>query len=109
MKRFSDAKVKYGFTGFYAYAASDGFFHKKHYVIIALSPIVILGCVLLILNFLVPVSWFWIVYIIQVLNISGAAGDLYVTLKMNKMPSDILVQDAGVSMTVYAKADEPKA
>ena len=58
--------------------------------------------VLLIINLLVPDEWIWIVYLIQITNISGATGDFYVTVKFLKMPEDILVKDKGVSMTVYA-------
>lgn len=102
MKKFSGIKPKYGFTGLYAYAGSSAYFNRKSYIIIALAPIVILGIVLLILQFLVPVSWFFVVYLIQVCNVSGAAGDIYVTCKMSRMPADILVNDVGVSMTVYS-------
>jgi hypothetical protein len=37
MKLFSDAKVRFGFMGLVAYATSDGYFHKKPYVVIALA------------------------------------------------------------------------
>lgn len=102
MKHFSGAKVHYGFTGMYAYAGSEAYFNKKSYIIIALAPVVVWGFVLLLLNFLVGTSWFWCVYFIQICNISGAAGDVYVTYKFSKMPEDILIQDIGVSMTVYS-------
>ena len=95
-------ELVHGFTGLYAYAGSEAYFNKKSYIIIALAPVVVWGFVLLLLNFLVGTSWFWCVYFIQVCNISGAAGDLYVTYKFSKMPEDILIQDTGVSMTVYS-------
>lgn len=102
MKHYSKAKVRYGFTGLYAFAGSDAYYNKKAYITIALAPVVAWGVVLLILNFIVPVTWFWIVYMIQVCNLSGAAGDFYVTCKFSKMPKDILVRDSGVAMTVYS-------
>ena len=102
MKKFSGVKPKYGFTGLYAYAGSTAYFDRKHYIIIALAPIVIWGIVLAVLQFAVPDSWAWIVYFIQIINISGAAGDIYVTYKMSRLPADILVNDVGVSMTVYS-------
>ena len=34
---------------------------------------------------LVSAPWFWVVYLVQVSNLSGAAGDLYVTSLMLKM------------------------
>jgi len=102
MKRFSGEKVKYGFTGMYAYAGSDACFDKKSYIIIALAPVVIWGVVLAVLSVVVSEPWFWVVYFIQISNLSGAAGDYYVTWKFRSLPSDILVQDSGVSMTVYS-------
>lgn len=107
MKIFGAKKIRYGFTLLYAYAGStEDYFRKKQYIIIALAPVIIWGIVLGILSFLVPVSWFWIVYIIQIMNISGAAGDVYVTAKFSKLPSDILVNDTGFEMTVYSAKNE---
>ena len=34
--------------------------------------------------------------------LSGAAGDLFVTVKFSRMPSDVLIQDYGVGMKVYS-------
>lgn len=106
MRHYCEAKVKFGFTGLYAYAGSEGYYCRRHYIIIALAPIVFWGAVLLLVNFLVPPSWFYVVYWIQVMNLSGAAGDLYVSWKMHKMPPDILVQDTGVEMTVFGRMEE---
>ena len=102
MKICGTKKVKYGFTGLYAFAGSEDYYDKKSYIIIALAPIVVWGIVLVIINCLVPENWFWVVYIIQIFNISGAAGDVYVTAKFSKLPKDILVADCGVGMTVYS-------
>lgn len=103
MKYYGAEKVKFGYTGLYAYAGSDAYFGKKPYIVIALAPVVVWGVVLLILNLLAGDGWFWVVWLIQVSNLSGAAGDLYVTAKLSKMPADILIQDSGVSMTVYER------
>lgn len=103
MKHFGTKKVKYGFTGLYAFAGSEDYYPKKPYITIALAPIVVWGIVLAVVNLLIPAQWFWVVYFIQVSNISGAAGDLYVTWKFSQMPADILVRDYGVGMTVYSR------
>lgn len=102
MKMCGTKKIKYGFTGVYAFAGSNDYYDKRSYIVIALAPIVVWGVVLLVLNLLVPVQWFWIVYWVQVSNLSGAAGDLYVTYRFSRLPQDILVQDYGVGMTVYS-------
>lgn len=103
MKLCGTKKVKYGFTGLYAFAGSDDYYDKKSYIIIALAPVVLWGAVLAVANALVPQEWFWVVYLIQISNISGAAGDIYVTAKFSGLPRDILVKDVGVGMTVYSK------
>ncbi len=99
---FSGRMARFGFTGLYAYAGSEAYFKKSSYLIIALAPIVVWGAVLLLLNFLVPPDWFWVIYLLQAMNVSGAAGDLYVAVLFARLPKNILVQDSGVAMTVYA-------
>ena len=105
MKICGTKKVKYGFTGVYASAGSDDYYDKKSYIFIALAPVVLWGVVIAIANFLVPRDWFWVVYIIQITNISGAAGDYFVTFKFSRFPKDILVRDSGTAMKVYSRVD----
>lgn len=101
MKLCGTKRVKYGFTGLYAFAGSEDYYDKKSYIFIALAPIVLWGTVLAAVNFFVPSEWFWIVYMIQLINISGAAGDLFAAVKFSRMPKNILIQDSGVSMRVF--------
>ena len=102
MKICGTKKIKFGFTGLYAFAGSNDYYDKKAYVFIALAPVVFWGIILGVLNFLVSEPWFWVVYIIQIFNISGAVGDYFVTIKFINFPKDILIKDDGVSMTVYS-------
>ena len=103
MKMCGTKKIKYGFTGMYAFAGSDDYYGKKPYIFIALAPVVLWGVVLAVVNPFVPAEWFWVVYLIQISNISGAAGDLYVTVKFSKLPKDIWIRDYGVGMRVYSQ------
>lgn len=103
MKICGTKKVKYGFTGVYAYAGSEDYYYKKPYIFIALAPVVLWGVVLAVINVFVSPQWFWVIYLIQVANLSGAAGDLFVTIKFCRMPKDILIQDSGVGMKVYSR------
>jgi hypothetical protein len=102
MKICGTKKVKYGFTGMYAFAGSDDYYDKKSYIFIALAPVVFWGVIVAIINPFVPYEWFWVVYSVQIFNISGAVGDFYVTAKFLQMPQDILIKDIGVGMTVYS-------
>lgn len=103
MKICGTKKVKYGFTGLYAFAGSNDYYDKKSYIFIALAPVVLWGIVLAIINPLVPIEWFWVIYLVQIINLSGAAGDLFVTVKFARLPSDTLIQDYGVGMKVYSR------
>lgn len=103
MKICGTKKIKYGFTGLYAFAGSNDYYNKKAYIFIALAPIVLWGVVLAIINPFVPLEWFWVVYMLQINNLSGAAGDLYVTVKFSGFPKDILIRDYGIGMTVFSK------
>lgn len=103
MKMCGTKKIKYGFTGLYAFAGSDDYYDKRSYIFIALAPVVLWGFLLALINFFVSPEWFWVVYIIQIVNLSGAAGDIFVTVKFSCLPKDILIKDYGVGMTVYSK------
>ncbi len=106
MKLCGAEKVSYGFTGVYAYAGCREFFPKKAYITVALAPVILWGIVLSVVCILVPTEWFWVFYIVQITNISGAAGDLYVIFRFFTLPDDVLIFDTGTAMTVYAPMKE---
>ena len=102
MKAVGGGKVHFGFTGMYAFAGSmEDYFDKIAYRAIALAPLIVWGIVFGILARYVPGEWFWVVWFWQAGNISGAAGDIYVTIRLWREPASILVKDTGVDMTVY--------
>lgn len=108
MKLCGTEKVKLGFSGGYFYAGSRDYYPKAPYFCIALAPVVILGVILLAACFAVSAQWFWVLYFIQISNISGAVGDIYVVLRFAPMPADILIRDHGTSMRVYSKEELPQ-
>ncbi len=102
MKHYRAGKLRFGFTGLYAFAGSEGdYFDKSAYRVIALAPLAVWTLLLTPGLILAPRSWFWVLYFIQIANISGAAGDVYVTLRLHRFPDTIWVRDTGVDMTVY--------
>ena len=102
MKAVGGGKVRFGFTGMYAYAGStEDLFDKSAYRLIALAPLVIWGILFIALQLALPASWSWVIYMLQVGNVGGAAGDVYVTIRLAPMPRTLLVKDTGVDMTVY--------
>lgn len=104
MKLVGGQKVKYGFTGMYAFAGSEqDYFDRTSYIKISLAPLVIWGIVFVILQIILPESWLWVVWFWQMGNVSGAAGDMYVTWKTLHRPETVLVRDTGIDMTYYEK------
>lgn len=102
MKAFSGKKPRYGFTGLYAYAGSDALFNRTQYLIIAFAPVVILGLVLAVLTAAFYETAFWDLHIIQIINLSGAAGDFYVGYLIARSGNDVLVRDSGTDMAFYS-------
>ena len=101
------AKLNFGFKGWAAYAGSTGYFDKKHYIAVALAPLVLWGIVFGVLNiFFNSGMWFWVIWVLQIGNVSGAAGDLFCTYKMFTYPKDILVRDSGTDMSIFRRKTE---
>ena len=85
-----------------AYAKSSWFFSRPAYIAVALAPVLVWGVVLGVLMGDVPAEYFWCLYAIQIFNISGAVGDLYVTWLVLRMPRGVIIYDEGVSMKFFA-------
>ena len=107
-RRYGKEKPKYGFSGLYFYAGSEVFFDRRSYLVIALAPVVVWFAVLLILDAALPNRLFWFFYILQIVNISGAAGDFYITYLARSMPADVLIRDWGYKMEFYLRAEKVK-
>ena len=45
---------------------------------------------------------FWYLYLLQVVNLSGAAGDFYVGFLIARAGDDVIVQDMGTDMSFYS-------
>lgn len=105
MHALSGVKPKYGFQLCYAYAGSNVWFDRRSHIIIALAPLVIWGVILQILCTVLPEGWFWIFWLIQISNVSGAAGDVYCSIYLARFPGDILIQDTGTRMRIMRKAE----
>lgn len=84
-----------------AYAYSKAYLPRIPYVIIALAPLTVWTALLGMLLGDVPESWFWYLYLIQIVNVSGAAGDLYVSWLTLGMPTETLILDSGMEMRFY--------
>ena len=104
IKLTSGFKVDYGFSLSYAFAGNKlAYFIKKSYLLITMSPVILIGSVITILLMTLPDSYFVFFFMLQILNIGGGLGDFYLTYLTLKMPDDMLVNDSGTIMTFYSK------
>ena len=103
MKIFGAKRIKFGFNGLFAYAGSEHeYFRKWPYIVIALAPVVIFFIIFTtICPFIYTTSWFWVVYFWQILNIVGAVGDIYVSIRFSKAPKDAYIKDGGTYMELF--------
>lgn len=107
MKAVGCKKVRFGFTGVYAYAGSPGeYFDRSAYICVSLAPLVVFGLIFLVLQFVVPRTWFWVVWVLQISNVSGAAGDIYVSILTARSHKTILAEDTGVGMAFFDRTLE---
>lgn len=110
MYAFCKTKIKYGFAGWAAYAGSSAYYDKKHYIIIALAPVVVWGVTFAVLNiFFHSGIWFWVIWFLQIGNVSGACGDFFCVYKTARYPKDILVNDTGLEMQIFCRNAAPAA
>ena len=85
------------------WAGSTVWFDRRSHIITALAPVVVWGAILQIAIAKLPGEWFWPLWIVQISNLSGSAGDLYTAWALMRMEGDLLIQDTGVRMRVMKK------
>ncbi|MGN1194760.1 MAG: DUF3267 domain-containing protein [Acutalibacteraceae bacterium] len=100
-----DSTVKFSYKFVYASVGCNACFSKLEYLVICIAPLLILGIVLTVLCIVAPDEWQWTIYIIQVLNLSSAAGDIYIFAILSRMPKNLLVRDNGVTISVYGSVE----
>ena len=76
-----------------AYAKSRWFFARCAYIVIALAPVIVWGIILAVLMDDVPAEYFRCLYVIQIINFSGSAGDFYTVWRVTRMPKGVLIYD----------------
>jgi hypothetical protein len=101
---FAGSRPKFGLGPGYAYAAMPGwYFPKRQYLLVGLSPLVVLTVLGL---FFVPFLPGWLLapfFWGMVLNAGGAIGDIYVCLRIAREAEDALVKDLGDGMEAYRR------
>lgn len=103
MLALSGVPPKYGLKLPYAYAGSTVWFDRRSHVVTALAPVALWGAALQAAIAALPSAWFWPLWIVQISNLSGSAGDIYTAWALIRMEGELLIRDDGVRMTIARK------
>ena len=104
LKKYTDEKLSFGWKLVYAYFGSkEAVVNRKEYYAVALAPLLVFSVVFISLMVLNPsLSLVW--YVMEIMNVSGSVGDIYVSIKLKKEKSrDILITDSGTDMSFWSR------
>jgi hypothetical protein len=101
---FTRERPEFGLGPGYAYAAApDWYFPKGKYLIIGLSPLMVLTVLGLAVISFVPAAWIGILFLAIVFNAGGAVGDLYICIRIGVERPDVWIKDKGDGFEVYRR------
>jgi Putative zincin peptidase len=102
---FTRRRPEFGLGPGYAFAAMpDWFYPKKQYLVIGLSPLVLLTVAGLAASALVPQAWLAALLAGMVINAGGAIGDMYVCWRIARDAPDVWIKDTGDGFQLYRAA-----
>jgi hypothetical protein len=101
---FSKSAPRFGIGPGYAYAAApDWYFPKGQYLVIGLSPLVVLTVAGLGLIAVVPAGWIGLLALAVIFNAGGAIGDMYVCARIALEAPEIWIKDTGDGFEIYRR------
>jgi hypothetical protein len=101
---FSRKRAHFKFSLIYASAgASDRYFDRSSYIVIALSPVIIISLFLYLLINLSSPDLYNGILLVLALNISSAIGDFYISFITATKEKETLVRDEGEIMHFYTQ------
>ena len=99
---FSRRRPEFGLRTGYAFAAMpDWFFPKQQYLIIGLSPLILLTGIGLALCVFVPVTWLPALLSAMVINTGGSIGDIFICGKITFDAPEVWIKDSGDGFQLY--------
>jgi hypothetical protein len=99
---FTRERPTFGTKSLYFYAgAPDWYLPRGQHIVVGLMPFVLLTFLGLAVATLVPAAAAAWVLLAVVANAGGAAGDLMAAVWLLKQPSETLMHDTGLALTIY--------
>jgi hypothetical protein len=100
---FSSHRPKYGFQGLFPYASAPSgiYFPRNQFLLVGLSPLMLLTVISLPLMVILPIAFVPFLLFFIVFNASGSAGDLIMVIQLMRFSSDTLVEDSTSGVIIY--------
>jgi len=108
---FSSQPPKFGFQGLLPYTAAPSgiYFPRNQFLIVGLSPLVVLTAVGLVLIMIVPIGFVPFLLFFVALNASGATGDLIMVFQLLPFSADTMMEDNGSGLIIYGPKESKNA
>jgi hypothetical protein len=101
---FARRRPEFGIGPGYAFAAMpDWFYPKRQYLVIGLSPLLLLTGLGLAASAFAPQAWLAALLAGMVINIGGAIGDLYICWRVARDAPDVWIKDTGDGFQLFRR------
>jgi len=99
---YTRRRPKFGFRGWYAFAAAPGwYFPRREYMVITLAPFALFSILGMILLAGLPVGALLPVLLAAIVNAASSVGDLWISFKLFFARGSVIVEDLGDGMDFY--------
>jgi hypothetical protein len=100
---FTRTRPKFAFKFVYAYASSPNWYiPRNQYLLIGLSPLILLSIFGFVLIQVLPIYWVAVVYIMITFNAAGAVGDIMICGWLLTKPRQFYIRDEGDAVQIFA-------
>ena len=100
---FTHDRPRFALKAGYAFAAApDWYLPRWQYVLVGLSPCVIISTASILLTLVVSTTVIPYLLLVAAFNAAGSLGDLIIVAWVIKQPGDILVKDEGDTFSTYS-------
>ena len=98
---FTGEKPLIGFKSIYLFAGSPNWYiKKKYYIVIALSPIILITIFGIATLSIIPTSISYLVVISITINAAGSVGDIWISIKLLNKPPESYIIDNGIALSI---------
>lgn len=95
---------KFGIKGWYFFVGSRAYLSRRRYILFILLPELTLLLLFTLLCLLLPLHFFWIVYLVESFHLSRFSATLYLTCLVLKQPKHAYFRNMGTLTMVYTNS-----